>query len=91
MREAEELFAELDLDAGALKQGDLAVHSPIDGREIARVQTTTPALVDEAIARVHQAFLAWRRVPPPPAGPAHPPVRRGAAGAQGGPGRPGDP
>jgi L-aminoadipate-semialdehyde dehydrogenase len=65
MKEAERLLAELNLDAGSLRIGDLAVHSPIDGQEIGRVQTASAQQVDETIKRAREAFVTWRRVPPP--------------------------
>ncbi|MDH3912888.1 MAG: aldehyde dehydrogenase family protein, partial [Rhodospirillales bacterium] len=62
------LYQSLGLDADALKDGDLAVHSPVDGREIARIETDSPGQVDAKIAAARQAFLEWRRVPPPKRG-----------------------
>jgi aldehyde dehydrogenase (NAD+) len=48
-----------------LPQGDLASHSPIDGQAIGSVPTASPGEVAEAVSRAHDAFLAWRNVPPP--------------------------
>ncbi len=48
-----------------LSGGTLAVHSPIDGAEIARVRETDPADMPEVIAQAQQAFRAWRQVPAP--------------------------
>ena len=45
--------------------GTLAVHSPIDGAEIARVVEQGPEDVAAAIGRAQAAFLAWREVPAP--------------------------
>jgi aldehyde dehydrogenase (NAD+) len=45
--------------------GDLVSRSPIDGQEIGRVAPATTAQVAAAIGRAHDAFLAWRLVPPP--------------------------
>ena len=45
--------------------GALQSRSPIDGGVIGRVRTADPAEVEAAIDRAHQAFLAWRLVPPP--------------------------
>jgi aldehyde dehydrogenase (NAD+) len=47
------------------RNGDLAVTTPIDGREIGRVRTATPAEIDTAIADAQRAFEAWRQVPAP--------------------------
>ncbi len=59
------IFKALDLDTGDLAGGDLAVHSPIDGAEIARVATDTTATLDRKIARAGAAFATWRSVPGP--------------------------
>ncbi|NMG31857.1 aldehyde dehydrogenase family protein [Aromatoleum evansii] len=45
--------------------GEIAVHSPIDGSLIGSVGATERAATDAAIARAHDAFLAWRSVPAP--------------------------
>ena len=48
-----------------LTGGTLAVHSPIDGAEIARVRETDPAEMPAVIARAQAAFQVWRTVPAP--------------------------
>ncbi|MDR7124698.1 aldehyde dehydrogenase family protein [Pseudotabrizicola sp. 4114] len=48
-----------------LTGGTLAVHSPIDGAEIARVRETDPAEMPAVIARAQTAFQVWRTVPAP--------------------------
>ena len=63
--ELNELWGALGLDAGALTQGDLDVHSPIDGTVIARVKTDSAAGLEAGIARADAAFVEWRRVPAP--------------------------
>jgi aldehyde dehydrogenase (NAD+) len=60
-----ELFASLDLAPAETAGGTLAVRSPIDGAEIARVHEDTAATVAAKIAAAKAAFLAWRTVPPP--------------------------
>ncbi|MGP9790152.1 L-piperidine-6-carboxylate dehydrogenase [Roseinatronobacter sp. NSM] len=45
--------------------GDLAVHSPIDGAEVARVQQTPPQDMPAILARAAAAFKHWRSVPAP--------------------------
>ncbi|MCV2874442.1 aldehyde dehydrogenase family protein [Defluviimonas sp. WL0050] len=45
--------------------GTLAVHSPIDGAEVARVRETDPADMAAIIAKSQEAFKAWRTVPAP--------------------------
>jgi aldehyde dehydrogenase (NAD+) len=64
----EQTLGELGMDAGSLRDGDLAVTTPIDGREIARVQSSDSASVDRAMQRAGEAFSAWREVPPPARG-----------------------
>ena len=61
--EASRLFDRLGIPAPAA--GDLVSRSPIDGQEIGRVGASDSAEVSDAIARAHDAFLAWRSVPPP--------------------------
>ena len=56
------LLAAIGVDAD---QGDLVSVSPIDGEEIGRVRTASAAELEAAVARAHQAFLAWRQVPAP--------------------------
>jgi aldehyde dehydrogenase (NAD+) len=63
--EQDALFAELGLTATDVDGGALAVRSPIDGAEIARVAEDTPAMLDAKIARAAEAFRAWRVVPAP--------------------------
>ena len=50
---------------GALSGGTLPVTSPISGEELARVQVVSATDATVAIARAHEAFLAWRTVPMP--------------------------
>lgn len=49
----------------ALATGDLAVHSPIDCSRIGSVATAMNDDIDAAVAKSHEAFLAWRNVPAP--------------------------
>ncbi len=63
--ELNELCGALGLDAGTLSQGDLDVHSPIDGAVIARVRTDSVAEVEAKVARADAAFVEWRRMPAP--------------------------
>src|SRR5919108_2919708 len=62
------LLRSLDLDPQKLKSGDLVVRSPIDGAEIARLKSHTPAQVAAAIGKAHDAFRTWREVPAPKRG-----------------------
>jgi aldehyde dehydrogenase (NAD+) len=58
-------LANLGVDLGKLAGTDLEARSPIDGSTIASLRAATPAQVDAAVDRGHQAFLAWRKVPAP--------------------------
>ncbi|HEY0836829.1 MAG TPA: aldehyde dehydrogenase family protein [Azospirillum sp.] len=53
------------LDPAALRDGGIAVRSPIDGRPLGRVAADTAETVDAKIAAAHAAFLEWRGVPAP--------------------------
>jgi aldehyde dehydrogenase (NAD+) len=60
-----QIFKELGLKGDDVSGGDLAVRSPIDGAEIARVRSDDPATLDAKIARAEAAFETWRETPPP--------------------------
>ena len=51
--------------AAEISGGSLAVHSPIDGAEIARIAETLPSEMPAIIARAQSAFRVWRDVPAP--------------------------
>ncbi len=53
------------LTKSELTGGTLAVHSPIDGVEIARIAETNPADMPRIIARSQAAFRQWRELPAP--------------------------
>ena len=53
------------LRAEDLSGGTLAVHSPIDGAEIARIAQTPESAMPGVIAKSRAAFRAWREVPAP--------------------------
>ena len=63
--ELDRLLSELGFSPAALAVGDLEARSPIDGQVLGRVASATPEQVADAVDRAHQAFLAWRLVPPP--------------------------
>ncbi|HPF78471.1 MAG TPA: aldehyde dehydrogenase family protein [Alphaproteobacteria bacterium] len=48
-----------------LKNGDLAVYTPIDGKEIARVKTHQVKDVRKAVDKSLKAFEQWRKTPAP--------------------------
>jgi aldehyde dehydrogenase (NAD+) len=62
--ELRSIWTSLRLETGLLA-GDLDARSPIDGGSMAQVRSASPADVAEAVLRAHDAFLAWRLVPPP--------------------------
>ncbi len=49
-------------------RGDLACRSPIDGGEIGRIASTSPAEVADTVGRAAETFAAWRQVPAPERG-----------------------
>ncbi len=55
----------LGTSAEDVSRGDIVVRSPIDGVEIGRVRSDTPAEIDAKIAASVAAFHAWREVPAP--------------------------
>ncbi len=60
-----DLMSDLGVEQRLYTMGDLAVATPIDGSEIARVEIQDAAEIDAKIARAHEAFLKWRTVPAP--------------------------
>ena len=63
--QAKDILQQLGLGPDRLAGGDLAVRTPVDGTEIARVGTDTTATLAAKIARAETAFAAWRMVPGP--------------------------
>jgi aldehyde dehydrogenase (NAD+) len=59
------LLERFGVAARVVSTGELAVRSPIDGAEIARLPTTSPTEVGRMIGAAQAAFLAWRNVPAP--------------------------
>ena len=60
-----EILAAAGLTKTDLTGGTLAVHSPIDGAEIAKVHETKAGDMPAIIARSQAAFRQWRDVPAP--------------------------
>jgi aldehyde dehydrogenase (NAD+) len=58
-------LATVGFDRARMTAGDLESRSPIDGRVLGRVASTTLGEYDAAIAQAQAAFLAWRAVPAP--------------------------
>src|SRR5215470_16990379 len=65
MSDAPTLLSSLGVPTSATADGDLAIHSPIDGRRIGLVKSDSPAAIDAKIARADAAFQQWRSVPAP--------------------------
>lgn len=61
----EEILAALGIDTTLLRSGDLIARSPVNGRELGRLASTTPQQVDATIARSVVAFRQWRERPAP--------------------------
>jgi aldehyde dehydrogenase (NAD+) len=60
-----DLMYDLGVEDRLYTQGSLAVTTPIDGSEIARVAPDDSAEIDAKIEFAHKAFLEWRTVPAP--------------------------
>ena len=63
--ERDQIFERLGLAADDVSGGGLAVRSPVDGAEIARVAMDGTQALDGRIARAADAFASWRTVPAP--------------------------
>ncbi|WP_214415765.1 L-piperidine-6-carboxylate dehydrogenase [Sphaerisporangium fuscum] len=61
---ARETAKRCGVDVDALGGGTTTI-SPINGERLAAVPWVEAEAVDAAVARAREAFLAWRRVPPP--------------------------
>lgn len=60
-----DLLQSLGVPAASTAGGSLAVRSPIDGSELARLVPDTVAHAQHKIAQAHSAYGAWRQVPAP--------------------------
>jgi aldehyde dehydrogenase (NAD+) len=63
MKKLGALLKALGVDVRPLATGDVVVHSPIDGVEIARLKSDSRSAVAKKIARADEAFRDWRLVP----------------------------
>ena len=61
----QEILSAAGLVPAELTGGDLPVHTPIDGTEIARLHQTKAADMPAVIERAQAAFKEWRLVPAP--------------------------
>ncbi|MFP6681505.1 MAG: aldehyde dehydrogenase family protein [Gammaproteobacteria bacterium] len=59
------VLAACGLPDADMRGGNLAVTTPIDGAEIARLKTLSPWEVEAMVADSVDAFTAWRQVPAP--------------------------
>jgi aldehyde dehydrogenase (NAD+) len=60
-----DLMSRLGVEDRHYTIGDLAVHTPITGDEIARLPLEDKYVIDAKITDAHRAFLEWRSVPAP--------------------------
>ncbi|MEZ5757531.1 MAG: aldehyde dehydrogenase family protein [Emcibacteraceae bacterium] len=65
MMNKQEIYTALGLTSAEVEGGNLKVHSPIDGSEIANVKMDTVSEAEAKIAKSVEAFKAWRNVPAP--------------------------
>ncbi|CAM5460792.1 aldehyde dehydrogenase (NAD+) [Aquamicrobium terrae] len=63
--ETADLLARLGVAKDALSGGDLAVHTPVTGEQIAALRQISPEGAARAIEAAHAAFARWRLVPGP--------------------------
>ena len=61
----ESILAAAGLEEADLSGGTLAVRTPVDGTEIARLKAHTPDQVRAMVAKGVESFKAWRTVPAP--------------------------
>lgn len=64
-KEVKNLLASLGVEPTLIGGGTLAVRSPLTGEVIANIRETSATDVKETIAKAHNAFHAWRKVPAP--------------------------
>lgn len=64
-RETDELLSKLGVRSELHRNGPLTVFSPIDGSEIANLQTNSATEVLTAISQGEQAFQQWKTIPAP--------------------------
>jgi aldehyde dehydrogenase (NAD+) len=66
--ETHQLLEALGVSARRFTGGARTVRTPLTGETIGQVQDDTPATAKAAIAKAHEAFEAWRKVPGPQRG-----------------------
>jgi aldehyde dehydrogenase (NAD+) len=60
-----DLLNRLGVDPALYQKGTQAVHTPVDGSQIASVHWEGAAEVEQHVTRAEAAFEAWRKVPAP--------------------------
>ncbi|WP_297841826.1 aldehyde dehydrogenase family protein [Pseudomonas sp.] len=60
-----DLLNRLGVDASLYQNGNQAVHTPVDGSQVASVHWEGRAEVEQHVTRAENAFNAWRKVPAP--------------------------
>ncbi|MDB5984530.1 MAG: L-pipecolate dehydrogenase [Pseudomonas sp.] len=60
-----DLLNRLGVDPALYQKGNQAVHTPVDGSQIASVHWEGAAEVEQHVTRAEAAFDAWRKVPAP--------------------------
>ncbi|MDY7563144.1 aldehyde dehydrogenase family protein [Pseudomonas sp. 10B1] len=60
-----DLLNRLGVDASLYQNGNQAVHTPVDGSQVASVHWEGRAEVEQHVTRAENAFEAWRKVPAP--------------------------
>ncbi|RCW20802.1 aldehyde dehydrogenase (NAD+) [Ciceribacter lividus] len=66
--EVSAILTRLGVPQAKLSGGTLAVRSPVNGEELAKLAEISSADADKAISAAHEAFLEWRLVPAPKRG-----------------------
>ena len=60
-----EILTATGLSKAEISGGTLAVHTPVDGSELARLRVHSVSTVEEMISASRDAFKAWRKIPAP--------------------------
>lgn len=64
----DDILRAVGLDPDRLDEGDVVVRSPVDGAELARLQSTPSSEFDQILDAAAAAFARWRLVPAPKRG-----------------------
>ena len=66
--ETAEILQHFGVEECAYTDGNLTVRTPITGETIGRIHAMSPAEADARIQAAQEAFLGWRKIPPPKRG-----------------------